>query len=137
MVQTTSAQTTILIAVPDDWREMLGQFLEREGFSVELTSSREEALSIIQTQTPSAIVMRSDLAMASDDGKTDGLMKAVMGKIPTVCLITPNTWLHARYRWFDELYHPPLHEYCSVPVAIEQLTVRLRKTIEAASRKDE
>ena len=137
MVQTTSAQATILIAVPDEWREELSQLLEREGLSVKLASSTEESLSIIRSQSPSAVVMISDWAMTSDDGKTDGLMKAVIGKIPTVSLITPTTWHQARNRWFDELYHPPLHEYCSLPAGIEQLLLRLRKTIEAATRKDE
>jgi DNA-binding NtrC family response regulator len=137
MVQTTSAQATILIAVPDEWREELSQLLEREGFFVKLASSMEEALSFIRSQSPNAVVMISDWAMASDDEETDGLMKALIGKIPTVCLITPTTWHQARNRWFDELYRPPLHEYCSVPVGIDQLILRLRKVLEAATRKDE
>ena len=104
---------------------------------MKLASSMEEPLSIIRSQSLSAVIMISDWAMASDDGKTDGLMKAAIGKIPTVSRITPTTWHQARNRWFGELYHPPLHEYCSVPVAMEQLSLCLRKVIESATRKDE
>ena len=132
MTQTDSSQLTILVAVPDEWREVLAQFLKREGFSVLLATSLDEASSIIHSQSLSAVVMISDWAIASDEGKTDGLMKIVKGKIPTVSLITPRTWRDARSRWFDELYHPPLHEYCSIPVDIEQLSRRLSKAIEEA-----
>lgn len=130
MAQVTSSTDKILVAVPAAWNEMLCQFLERDGFSVLLVSSIDEALSAIQVEDFRAIVMISNWAMASEE--TDGLMSIVKGKIPTVSLITQTTWKEAHYRWFAELYHPPLHEYCSVPVAMEQLSLRLKGVIEAA-----
>jgi DNA-binding NtrC family response regulator len=132
MTQTDSPHPTILVAIPDEWREVLAQFLKREGFSVLLVTSLDEASSIIHSQSLSAVVMISDWAIASDEGKTDGLMKIVKGKIPIVSLITPRTWRDARSRWFDELCHPPLHEYCSIPADTEQLSRHLSKAIEEA-----
>lgn len=130
MVQAISSEDKILVAVPGEERELLGQCLEQGGFSVLLVPSKDETLSAIQAEAFRAIVMISDWAMAS--GETDGLMSIVRGKIPTVSLITQTTWEEARDRWFEELYHPPLHEYCSVPVSMEQLLPRLKRVIEAA-----
>jgi len=133
MTQTASLPVKVLIALADEWREMLQQVLEQAGFSVLLADSKNEALSIIQMQSPSAVVMISDWALESDKGKADGLMESVKGKIPTVSLISQRTWQDARYRWFDYLYHPPLHEYCSVPVGREELIVRLEKALKATA----
>ncbi len=98
-----------------------------------LADSKDEALSIIQTQGPNAIVMISDWALESGRGKADGLMEFLKGKVPTVSLISQRTWQDARDRWFAYLYHPPLHEYCSVPVDQEELIGRLEETIRAAA----
>ena len=62
-------------------------------------------------------------------------MKVVREKIPTVFLITGETWKTDRYHRFEELYHPPLHEYCSLPVSKDELIIRLQKVIEAALAK--
>ncbi|HNT77838.1 MAG TPA: hypothetical protein PKH77_22725 [Anaerolineae bacterium] len=132
MAQTVSFPVKVLIALADEWRNTLKQVLEQVGFSVLLADSKDKALSIIQTQSPDAVVMTSDWALESDKGKADGLMESVKERIPTVSLISQRTWQDARDRWFDYLYHPPLHEYCSVPVAGEQLIVRLEKTLKAA-----
>jgi DNA-binding response OmpR family regulator len=133
MVQATSLQVKVLIALADEWREMLQQVLEQAGFSVLLADSKAEALSIIQTQSPSAVVIISDWALESGEGKADGLMESVRGKTPTVSLISQRTWQDARDRWFDYLYRPPLHEYCSVPVGREEIISRLEKTLKAAA----
>jgi DNA-binding response OmpR family regulator len=112
---------------------MLQQVLERAGFSVLLADSKDEALSIIQAQSPSAVVMISDWALASGKEKADGLMESVRGKTPTVSLISRRTRQDARDRWLDYLYRPPLHEYCSVPVGREELINRLEKALQAAA----
>jgi DNA-binding response OmpR family regulator len=121
----------VLIAIADEWREPLRQVLEQAGFFMLLADSKDEALSIIQMQNPSAVVMISDWALESSKGKADGLMESVKGKVPSVSLISRRTWQDAQNRWFDYLYHPPLHEYCSVPVDAEELIGRLEGVLKA------
>jgi DNA-binding NtrC family response regulator len=133
MAQAASLPVKVLVALADEWREILQQVLEQAGFFVLLADSKDEALSIIQMQSPSAVVMISDWALESDEGKADGLMESLKGKVPTVSLISQRTWQDARDRWFNYLFHPPLHEYCSVPVGREELIVRLEKTLKAAA----
>jgi len=60
-------------------------------------------------------------------------MESVKGMVPTVSLISQRTWQEARDRWFDYLYHAPLHEYCSVPVDGEEVIGRLERILEAAA----
>ena len=69
--------------------------------------------------------------MLSDWALELGLMAHVKGKIPTVCLISSETWNNAREVWFDELFYPPKHEYASMPASMEQLLPRLRSVIDA------
>jgi DNA-binding NtrC family response regulator len=133
MAQDASFPIKVLVALADEWREMLKQVLEQAGFSVLLADSKHEALSIIQMQSPGAVVMISDWALESAEGKADGLMESLREKVPTVSLISQRTWHNAHDRWFDYLYHPPLHEYCSLPTDREELIERLKKTLKAAA----
>ncbi len=121
----------VLVALKSDWRETLQQILEQAGFLVLLADSKQEAELIIQAQPIDAVVMISDWALESDKGKSDGLMEFTRGKIPAVSLISPTTWQNARERWFDYLYLPPLHEYCSLPADADELIRRLNKALEA------
>jgi DNA-binding NtrC family response regulator len=135
MGQSTTSPIKVLIALTDEWDGTLQQVLEQAGFLVLLADSKEEALSIIKAQDPSAVVMISDWALESAEGTADGLMESLKGEVPTVSLISQRTWQRARDRWFDYLYHPPLHEYCSVPVDREEIIVRLEETLEAAANR--
>ena len=65
--------------------------------------------------------MISDWAMADYESETAGLMEAVKGKIPTVTLITESSRRQSGYRWFNEVFHPPLHEYCTTPFGLDEL----------------
>ena len=89
----------VLIALPDEWREMLCPVLESE----------------------------------CDKGKADGLRESVRGRVPTITLISASTWQGAHDRWFDYRDHPPLHEYCSIPVSTEELLSHLEKILKAAA----
>lgn len=125
MTPTDSIPIKVLIALPNEWGKTMQDHLEQMGYSVLLANSKDQALSIIQEQNLDAVIIISDWALESDKGKADGLMESLKGKIPTVSLISQRTWQEARERWFEYLYHPPLHEYCSIPVDREVISYRL------------
>jgi len=121
---------TVLVAIPDVWGTLVSQLLEQHGYVVRTAMSEDEARTILQNFKLSAAVMVSDWALTSNDGATIGLMEVAKDKIPTVCLITSKTWSQARERWLEELYHPPRHEYCSVPVGTDELLARLNQVMQ-------
>jgi CheY-like chemotaxis protein len=121
MSQNAPLSGPILLATDREWHNVVSEFLQQEGFSVLTASSREEALSIIQSQKLGGIVMVSDWAMADYESETAGLMEAVKGKIPTVTLITESSRQQSGYRWFNEVFDPPLHEYCTTPFGLDEL----------------
>ena len=128
-------QSPILVALPNDaemWAEgapLVCQYLEEHGYECMLVSSKSKALNAIKTLQLRAIVMLSDWAQEIE------LIEHVKGEIPTVCLISSETWKDARESWFDELFHPPYHEYASIPVSMEQLISRLEYVITAFDSK--
>ena len=133
MAQSASSPIKVLIALPDEWGKTLQELFEQKGFFVLLADTKDKAVTAIQKQNPDAVVMISDWALESHKGNADGLMEFVNGKIPTVSLISKETWQNARDRWFDYLYHPPLHEYCSIPVDRQAIIFRLEYTLKAAA----
>ena len=132
MSQNCTSPLPILIAISDNWRDEVCKLLEQEGFTVLVATSRDNALALAQSRRLRAIIVTSDWAMASEDGKTVGLIETVKAKTPTVTLIQRT---HHGRRCFDEVFHPPLHEYCTVPVAVEELLARLGQTIRAVDER--
>lgn len=120
----------ILVAISDDWGPLVSQFLEHQGYAVRTATSPDEARAILQNSKLSAAILLSDWALSSSEDETLGLMAIAKDKVPTVCLITSQTWSQARERWFTELYHPPRHEYCSVPVSTDELLARLNQVMQ-------
>ena len=117
----------ILIAIPQEWQAQVHKFLEREGFKVLAASSREEALSLIRSQSLSGVVVSSDWAVDDDDGKNIGLIEPIRGKIPTVTLITRQSFRDRGYSVYDAVYVPPLHQFCTVPFDLEELLLRMKR----------
>ncbi len=127
MNQNTLSPAPILLAIDGEWHNVVSEFLRQKGFNVLTTSSPEEALSIIQSQRLSGIVMVSDWAMANCEDETAGLMEVVKGKVPTVTLITESSRQQSGYRWFAEVFQPPLHEYCTMPCDLDQLLAFMKR----------
>lgn len=113
----------ILIAIPDEWQNMISEFLVREGYPVLTASSLNDARRLIQSRSLRGLITVSDWAMTSEDGKVVGLMEAARGKIPSVTLIRKTE----SYRWFDEVFEPPFHEYCTIPFGLDELLNFMRR----------
>ena len=99
------------------------QLLESHGFSIFKVNSAQDILPLLSTHNFTAILILSDWALEIR------LMEYVKGKIPTVCLISQATWQNHRNTWFDELFHPPTHEYISWPTDSNELVIRLEKVL--------
>lgn len=128
---TPLANRIVLVAIPDEWRVQVQQLLEQKGCTVVVAAAEDEARTLLQKGQLNGAIIISDWAMAHDEDKVS-LLQLARNKIPTVCLITENTWRNARDKWFEELFHPPLHEYCSTPVDADELLKRLNAVISKA-----
>jgi DNA-binding response OmpR family regulator len=117
----------ILVAIPQEWQAQVHNFLENKGFSVLTASSREEALSLLQSQNLSGIVMSSDWEVDDDEDKIIGLIERARGRIPTVTLITQQSFRDKGNSVYDAVYAPPRHDVCTVPFDPEELLSRMRR----------
>jgi hypothetical protein len=72
-------------------------------------------------------VIISDWAMADRDDSTGSVIRLIEGKIPTVTIITETSRQQSGYRYMDEVFFPPSHDYVTTPVSIDELAGRMRK----------
>jgi len=118
----------ILVAIPDEWSPQVCQYLEQLGLSILTARSQDEALATIQQQKDlHGIIIVSDWAMSTQIDGTDGIIKLVQGKMPTVTIITKTSRQQSGYRYMDEVFFPPYHEYLSGPFDLEALKACMRK----------
>jgi DNA-binding NtrC family response regulator len=118
------ARHIVLVAIPDEWRTQVQQILEQNGYSVVMATSKDEARIILSESQLNGAVIVSDWAM-THEGSGASLIQLTKGRIPTVWMIQKST----PRQWFEELYQPPLHEFCTVPFAADELLVRLNTVI--------
>jgi len=123
----------ILVALPQAWdddiQNKLLPELEQNGFDPIYTPSPDEAAAIIKSQPFEAVILYSDWALSNLDETSVGLIKLLKGKTPTITVISPKTFRKLHNRFFDELYFPPMHEYVTTPFGVEELMLRLKKTL--------
>lgn len=112
----------ILIAVPDDWRTELCDLLAEARYALVVATTYAEAQQLLETQPLSGVVLTSDWAMSNASDNTPGLMSVIKNVFPSVTLVKHD----GGHRWFDEVFNPPLHEYCSVPFDEEELLNRVQ-----------
>jgi CheY-like chemotaxis protein len=128
----TVLRPLILVCSTDsDYQVLIKTILENDGFDVLMTGSADEALSLIQSQRISGIVVTSDIAIAKVGDEPAKLMNVVGGKIPTVTLITPSTWELPNARWvFEVVYGFPRQDYIHIPIGVEELLVVLKRVMD-------
>jgi DNA-binding NtrC family response regulator len=111
-----------LVAIPNDWRTKVSNFLIINKLSVLKASSFETALSIVESQKLSVIVVDIDWII-SEEGTFTTLWDTIERNIPVLMLI------HGKrnYDWLDKAYDPPLREYCRIPFSLNQLGAFMRR----------
>lgn len=122
-----SLSLPVLVAIPNEWSPFVCEYLEKLGFFVMATYSKEETSEILQKQKEfQCVIIVSDWAMSTPDSETDGIIKSVQGKIPTVTIITKTSRLESGYRYMEEVFFPPNHEYLTSPFDVEEVAMRMR-----------
>ena len=112
-------QSTVLIVEDDlDTREMLGRFLELEGFRVETAENGREALERLEAG-PRACVILLDLMMPVMDGwqfRREQIRRAALAKIPVIVVSAAGR---------ERFEHIEANAYLSKPVDLEELLARI------------
>jgi len=118
----------ILVAIPNEWLKQVCQSLEDRGYSVISANSQKGALDVIEQQKElRGVIIVSDWAI-SNEKEVVSLVDLLQGKIPTITIITEKTRLESGYRYMDEIFFPPTHEYVTEPFSVEELEGRMRIT---------
>lgn len=110
----------ILLALPENWKIEICQFLSSKGLQVVQASTVEDALEIIQSQDFQGMIIVSDW-LTSKDGKSSALMEMAPKDVPMLMLIRDQT----DYSWF-QFYQPRLREYCTIPFGFDELNLFLQ-----------
>ena len=123
-----SSSLPILVAIPNKEGSQVCEYLEKQGFPVVASHSQEETLAMLREQRDfRGIVIVSEWAMADEDDSTEGVIRLIQGKIPTVTIITETSRQQSRYRYIDEVFFPPSHDYMTTPFPLDELAARMRK----------
>ena len=117
----------ILVAVPIEWSSQVCEHLKQHGFPVIATHSQEETLAMAsKPEDLRGMIIVSDWAMSTENNENSNIIKLVKGKIPTVTLITETSRQQSGYRYMEEIFFPPSHDYATVPFDLDELTVRMQ-----------
>jgi hypothetical protein len=123
-----STSLPILVAIPNEWGSQVCDYLKNHGFPVVATSSPDETRAMVEKSGDlRGIIIVSDWAIETQNDSNVGIIKLVQGKLPTVTLITETSMQESGYRYMDEVFFPPSHEYMTVPFDLDELAARMRK----------
>jgi hypothetical protein len=122
-LNTERVNQPILIAIPDDWRIEIRRHLAKEGVATLEASSYDDAFRLVLSRPPQGIIIILDW-LITDNVRSTELLNIIKNKIPTVILVrTPND-----YSWLKDVYIPQFHEYCTIPVAVDELIFFMERT---------
>jgi CheY-like chemotaxis protein len=112
-------QATVLIVEDDlDTREMLGRFLELEGFRVETAENGRQALDRLEAGAEACVILL-DLMMPVMDGwqfRREQIRRATLAKIPVIVVSAAG---RERFEQIDA------NAFLSKPVDLEELLARI------------
>ncbi len=115
----------LLIAIPNEsLQTILCKILEEEGYTTLAVTSVDEALSAIQSHQIAGLIFTTDLIIVGENREKPEFLDNVNVKIPTVALITPDTWHlpETDLDWvIDTVHQPPLQEYVNLPLVVKEL----------------
>jgi len=117
--------TRVLVAIPDDYRKEVCDFVEQQGLSVIAASTLAEALNIAQSQRLRGIITVGEWAIVDNDNNLPGLVENGDGTTPAMMLISREGF-DRFFNWYNAHYSP-LEEYCHVPFDIEELRARMKR----------
>lgn len=110
----TSAQTIFIVEDDPDTREMLGRFLELEGYHVEMAANGQQALERLSEGLQACVIVL-DLMMPVMDGwefRREQVRHAAMASIPVIVVSAAGR---------DRLERIEANAYLSKPIDLEEL----------------
>lgn len=112
-------QPTVLIVEDDvDTREMLGRFLELEGFNVETAANGRQALDRLEAGAAASVIVL-DLMMPVMDGwqfRREQARRASLANIPVIVVSAAGR---------DRMHQIDANAFVSKPVDLEELLARI------------
>jgi DNA-binding NtrC family response regulator len=107
---------SVLLAIPNAWRIEINNHLTREKFKVIEAALYEQALALINDQQYEAIIVVLQWAVNGNAELTQ-LWNSIRQNIPVLVLVPSGT----NYSWFNKVYKPPLHSYCTIPIDPDEI----------------
>ena len=117
---TTPTPTVFIVEDDVDTREMLGRFLELEGFNVETAENGQQALERLESGTRASVIVL-DLMMPVMDGwqfRREQAQRANLAQIPVIVVSAAGR---------DRISQIDADAYLSKPVDLEELLERIGK----------
>jgi len=115
-----SPATVLVVEDDPDTREMIGRFLEYEGFVVQFASNGRQALERLGTE-PTACVILLDLMMPVMDGwefRRRQIREAALSRIPVIVVSAAGR---------DRIEQIHADDYLSKPVDLDELLTRVTR----------
>lgn len=117
----------ILLATADESLPQVRQHLELHGYRVISATSPAETLQVVQQQSQlRGVIILSDWLIL-DEG-AEYLKELLLGKTPTLTLVSMRTRRASGTRYMEEVFFPPAHEYIFLPFSLEELLNRMQMT---------
>jgi CheY-like chemotaxis protein len=113
-----STPTVLIVEDDPDTREMLGKFLELEGFQVETAANGQLALEKLQSGVPASVIVL-DLMMPVMDGwqfRKRQTADEQLSKIPTIVVSAAGK---------DRMTQVPADAYLAKPIDMDELLSRV------------
>ena len=124
----TLGRSVLVVEDDDELRQVLGRGLREEGFGVDAAATGAEALSLVETRPPDALVI--DVGLPDADGRD--LCQALRAR----GLETPVLFLTARDALVDRIagFDAGGDDYLTKPFAIVELVARLQALLRRGGR---
>ncbi len=105
--------------MPENWGVHFQQYLVENDCSIaslEFVYSYEGTLDAISKNDDfCGVIMISDWAMDDADKNRKGVFALLKDKIPTLTIITNDTFKNSGYKYMDEVYFRPMHDFVTAP----------------------
>ena len=134
MVNNLDVSELLIIGVPHGWKASMEKTLEDELFSVLFSSSKDDAIKIIQSRELCAVIITSDFVFHSETNQD--ILSLTYAKIPTLTIIRKETVEKLGQEVvFDKVYNPKaFQEFCTAPFDMNELILRLKKIIQKSQK---
>lgn len=118
----------ILVATSHKWGELVCILIERFSVPFLLAQTHASALQVINSTSLRGIILDGDWAIANGQD-LPSVFEVVQHTIPTVTMMRNVRTL------FHTVYHPPFHQFCTIPFDVEELEVRIIRSGMLKNRK--